>query len=105
MSEEIKQIWLWIKSSYCIKAINGKLGQTNWSLKQTWGLTAVGVALFPGAGDLIAIFVYAPALTGAAMTLGWFEVTFIGTARNIRAWKYEENSSSDKKTEADKTQD
>lgn len=47
------------------------------------GLTAVGVALFSGTGDLIAVFVHTPTLTSAAVTLGWFEVTLLSTARNI----------------------
>ncbi len=49
------------------------------------GLTAVGVALFSGASDLVAIFVHTPTLTGAAVTLGWFEVALLGATRNIRA--------------------
>ena len=51
------------------------------------GLTAVGVALFSGASDLVAIFVNTPALAGAAVTLGWFEVALLSTARDVRAWK------------------
>lgn len=49
------------------------------------GRTAVGVALFSGASDLVAIFVHAPTLTGAGVTLGWFEVALLSTTRNIRA--------------------
>lgn len=48
-------------------------------------LTAVGVALFSGAGDLIAIFVHTPTLAGAAVTLGRLEVALLGTARDIGA--------------------
>ena len=51
------------------------------------GLTAVGVALFSGASDLVAIFVHTPALAGAAVTLGWFEVALLSTARDVRAWR------------------
>lgn len=47
--------------------------------------TAVGVALFSGASDLVAIFVHTPTLAGAAVTLGWFEVALLSTTGNVRA--------------------
>ena len=52
------------------------------------GLTAVGVALFSGASDLIPIFVHTPTLADAAVTLGRLEVALLSTAWNIRAWKH-----------------
>lgn len=48
--------------------------------------TAVGVSLFSGASDLIAVFVHTPTLAGAAMTLGWFKVAFVGASRKVGAW-------------------
>lgn len=48
-------------------------------------LTTVGVALFPGAGDLVAVFVHTPTLTGAAVALGRLEVALLRTARNVGA--------------------
>lgn len=49
------------------------------------GPTAVGVALFSGASDLVAIFVHTPTLASTAVTLGWFEVALLSTTRNVRA--------------------
>lgn len=49
--------------------------------------TAVGVSLFSGASDLVAVFVHTPTLAGAAVTLGWFEVAFVGASRNVGAWR------------------
>lgn len=47
--------------------------------------TAVGVSLFSGASDLVAVFVHTPTLAGAAVTLGWFKVAFVGASRKIGA--------------------
>lgn len=47
--------------------------------------TAVGVSLFSRASDLVAVFVHTPTLAGAAVTLGWFEVAFVGASRNVGA--------------------
>lgn len=47
--------------------------------------TAVWIPLFSGAGDLVAVFVHAPALAGAAVALGRLEVAFVGTPRDVRA--------------------
>lgn len=49
------------------------------------GPTAVWIALFSGAGDLVAIFVHTPALAGAAVALGRLEVAFVSTTRDVRA--------------------
>lgn len=51
--------------------------------------TAVGVALFSGASNLIAVLVHTPALAGVAVTLGWFVVAFIGATRDVGAWRQE----------------
>lgn len=48
-------------------------------------LTAVGVALFSRASDLVAIFVHTPTLASASTTLGWFVIALLSAARNIRA--------------------
>lgn len=47
--------------------------------------TAVGVSLFSGASDLIAVFVHTPTLAGASMTLGRFKVAFVGASRKVGA--------------------
>lgn len=52
--------------------------------------TAVWIPLFPGAGDLVAIFVHAPALAGAAVALGGLEVAFVSTAGDVGAWGRQE---------------
>lgn len=51
--------------------------------------TAVGVALFSGASDLIAVLVHTPALAGVAVTLGWFVVALICATRDVGAWRQE----------------
>lgn len=61
--------------------------------------TAVGVALFPRSSNLIAVLVHAPTLAGVAVTLGWFVVAFVGTARNIGAWRQEAGSEKQKNKE------
>lgn len=55
------------------------------SLKTLRRPTAVGVSLFSGASDLVAVFVHAPTLAGAAMALGWFKVAFVCASREVGA--------------------
>jgi len=63
------------------------------------GLTAVGVALFSGASNFVAVFVHTPTLASAAVTLGCFVVALLCTARNVRAWRQSEEDGKQEKKE------
>lgn len=49
--------------------------------------TTVGVPLFSGASELVAVFVHTPTLASAPVTLGGFKVAFVGASRKVGAWR------------------